>query len=90
MAQVYFVWGRLLLATGVALEWYAHCYTHIENIGQDQAWFLMGMMLLAAFLSIGYFVRPICPKGDFVKTVGVMVTVVGSISVTPAMGPSNG
>ena len=85
MAQVYFVWGRLLLATGVALEWYAHCDWHIELLKQDQAWFLMGMMVIAAILFIGFLTRPLSPKGDFVRIVGVMVMVAGSVFTALAM-----
>jgi uncharacterized membrane protein len=85
MSQVYFVWGRLLLATGVALEWHAHCGWHIQILQQDQAWFLMGMIVLAAILLVGYVTRPICPKGDFVRIVGVMVMVAGSVFTALAM-----
>jgi len=85
MAQVYFVAGRLLLATGVALEWYAHCSWHIELLKQDQAWFLMGMMVIAAILFIGFLTRPLCPKGDFVRIVGVMVMIAGSVFTALAM-----
>lgn len=85
MAQVYFVWGRLLLATGVALEWYAHCSWHIELLKQDQAWFLMGMIILAAILFAGFLTRPLTPKGDFVRMVGVMVMVAGSVFTAIAM-----
>ena len=82
MTQVYFVWGRLLLATGVALEWYAHCYHHIV---ETRAYFLMGMIVLAAILFIGFLTRPVCPKGDFVRTVGVMTMVAGSVFTGIAM-----
>ena len=81
LAQVYFVWGRLLLAIGVALEWYAHCDWHIEYLKQSQAHILMGMMVIAAALFIGFLVRPICPKGNFVRTVGILTSVAGTIFV---------
>ncbi|MHC5137465.1 MAG: DUF2339 domain-containing protein [Planctomycetota bacterium] len=85
MAQVYYVWGRLLLATGLAMEWYAHCDWHIEYLRQGQGWFLMGMMVIAAILSIGFFARPICPKGQFVQAVGAVTTACGAIFTAIAM-----
>ncbi|MCI0498914.1 MAG: DUF2339 domain-containing protein [Planctomycetales bacterium] len=85
LAQVYFVWGRLLFAVGLALEWDAHCDWHIEYLKQGQAYFLMGLMVIAALLFIGFLVRPLCPKGDFVRTVGAMTAAAGSIFVVMAM-----
>lgn len=85
LAQIYYAWGRLLLAAGAALEWYAHCDWHIEYLKQEQAYILMGMMVIASILSLGFFLRPICPKGEFVRTVGLMSAVVGAVYVAMAM-----
>ncbi len=85
LAQIYFVWGRLLLAVGVALEWYAHCGWHIEYVKQEQAYVLMGMMMIAAILIIGFFLRPICPKGNFVRLVGAMTAAGGAVYTGIAM-----
>ena len=45
----------------------------------------MGMMIIAAILTIGFFVRPICPKGQLVRAVGVVTTAVGAIFTAIAM-----
>ena len=85
LGQIYFVWGRLLLATGVALEWYAHCDWHIEYVRQSESYILMGVMVIAACLLAGFFIRPICPKGNLVRVVGAMAAVAGSVFVALAM-----
>lgn len=84
LTQVYYVWGRLLLAAGVALEWYAHCNWHIESLEQE-AYFLSGMMVIAGILTLGFFLRPICPPGDLVRTVGLIAAVVGAIYTAAAL-----
>ncbi|MBL7215388.1 MAG: DUF2339 domain-containing protein [Phycisphaerae bacterium] len=85
LAQVYFIWGRLLLATGVALEWYAHCSWHIEYVKQEQAYFLMGLMVIASILVIGFFLRPICPKGNLMRIVAALTATVGVVFTGMAM-----
>ncbi len=85
MMQVYYVWGRLLLAVGVTLEWYNHCAWHIEFVKQEQAFMLMGMMVIASILTLGFFLRPLCPRGGFVRIVGVMTAVAGSVFVAMAL-----
>ncbi len=85
MAQVYYAAGLLLLAVGCALEWYAWCDWNIEVPRQGQAWFLMGMMVFASLLTIAFLTHPVCPKGDFVRMVGMMVTVIGSAFTALAM-----
>jgi hypothetical protein len=85
MSQVCYVAGLGLLAVGCALEWHGWCGWHIEFLRQDQAWFLMGMMVIAAILSIGFFARPICPKGQFVQAVGAVTTAGGAIFTAIAM-----
>jgi hypothetical protein len=84
MAQVYYVAGLLLLAVGCALEWYAWCDGHFLNL-QGQAWFLMGMMVFAAAMVVAFLTRPVCPKGEVVRMVGVIVTVIGSVFAALAM-----
>ncbi|MDH4201732.1 MAG: DUF2339 domain-containing protein [Phycisphaerae bacterium] len=85
MAQVYYVAGLLLLAVGCALEWHSHCGWHIEYLRQDQAWFLMGLIVIAVALVVAFLTRPVCPKGDLVRTVGIIVTVFGSAFTALAM-----
>ncbi len=85
MAQVYYAASLLLLAAGCALEWYAWCDWNIEVLRQGQAWFLMGMMVFASLLTIAFLTHPVCPKGDFVRMVGVMVAVIGSVFTALAM-----
>ncbi|MBP8604743.1 MAG: DUF2339 domain-containing protein [Phycisphaerae bacterium] len=85
LTQVYFVWGRLLLAIGAVLEWYAYCDWHIEFLKQGQAYFLMGVMIVAAILLIGFATRPICPHGDFVRMTAVLTAGAGAIFTAMAM-----
>ncbi len=85
LTQVYYVWGRLLLAVGVALEWYAHCEWHIEYVKQEQAFILGGMMVIAGILTLGFFLRPVCPKGELVRTVGIIAAVMGAIYTAAAI-----
>jgi uncharacterized membrane protein len=84
-AQVYYVWGLLLLAVGAALEWYNHCEWHFVYVLQDQAYFLMGMMVIASILMMGFFLRPVCPKGDLVRSIGVMTSLAGTVFVAMAL-----
>jgi hypothetical protein len=42
-------------------------------------------MLIASALIILYLTRPVCPKGDLVRMVGVIVTVLGSVFTALAM-----
>ena len=81
MAQVYYIAGLGLLATGCALEWFAYCDMHLKYPGTDY----LGIMLIASALVILFLTRPICPKGDLVRIVGVMVTVLGSVFTALAM-----
>lgn len=85
LTQVYYVWGCLLLGVGAALEWHAYCDWHIEFLKQGQAYFLMGLVVLAAILLIGFAVRPICPKGGFVRTIAVLTAAAGTILTAMAM-----
>ena len=85
MAQVYYAAGLLLLTVGCAFEWYAYCDWYIELLKQGQAWFLMGMVVFASLLIVAFLTRPLCPKGDFVRMVGAMVSVVGSVFTALAM-----
>ncbi|MHC5160159.1 MAG: DUF2339 domain-containing protein, partial [Planctomycetota bacterium] len=85
MSQVCYVAGLGLLAVGCALEWHGWCGWHIEYLRQDQAWFLMGLMVIAAAWSVAFLTRPVCPKGDLVRMVGIMVTVIGSVFTAMAM-----
>lgn len=85
MSQVYYVTGLLILAAGCALEWHDWCGWHIEYLKQDQAWFLMGVMIIAAGLIVSLLTRPFCPYGDFVRLVGVIVAVAGSAFTALAM-----
>ncbi|MHC5140025.1 MAG: DUF2339 domain-containing protein, partial [Planctomycetota bacterium] len=81
MAQVYYIAGLGLLATGCALEWFAYCDMHLKYPGADY----LGIMLIASALIILYLTRPVCPKGDLVRMVGVIVTVLGSVFTALAM-----
>ena len=85
LSQVYFVWGRFLLAAGIALEWFAWCDWNIEYVRQSEAYFLMGMIVIAAALFIGFLVRPLCPRGDFVRRVGCLTAVAGAVYTAAAM-----
>ena len=81
----YYVVGLCLMVVGCALEWYAYCDWHIELLEQGQSWFLMGMMVFASLLVTVFLTRPICPKGDLVRMVGVIGTALGSVFTALAM-----
>ena len=84
MAQVYYAAGILLAAVGWAMEWYAHCRWHVTGPVGD-ANFLLGMILLMAFLVVVFLLRPLPPAGLLVRSVGVLAGLCGAVVVVYAM-----
>lgn len=85
MTQVYYAAGLLLLAVGCALEWYYWCQWNFDSPQQDQAWFLMGIMVFATVLTAAFLTRTVCPKGDGTRLAGVIVMVIGAVFTAMAM-----
>ncbi len=77
--QAFYVAAMALPAIGSALEWYAWCDVFIEYNAKMQAHFLMGITVIAAALLLVLSTRPLCPKGNVVRTVAAIVAVVGSV-----------
>ena len=84
MAQVYYAAGILLAAVGWAMEWYAHCRWHVTGPVGD-ANFLLGMILLMAFLVLVFLLRPLPPAGLLVRSLGVLAGLCGAVVVVYAM-----
>jgi uncharacterized membrane protein len=84
MAQVYYAVGILLGAAGWAMEWDAHCRWHVTGPAGD-ANFLLGVILLMAFLVIMFLLRPLPPAGVLVRSLGVLAGLLGAVVVVYAM-----
>lgn len=84
-SQVFYSAGVLLTFTGLALEWHAHCTRHMIYDPIGQARFLEGMMVFATLLVPSLLARPVCPRGEGVRTVGLAAGVFGAVFVAIAM-----
>ncbi len=80
LTQVYYAAGVLLTAVAVAMEWFAHCRWHVEGTTGD-AHFLLGMILLLAAVPMILLVRLLSPDGNLVRTLGVVVLLLGAVFV---------
>ncbi|MCE5186857.1 MAG: DUF2339 domain-containing protein [Planctomycetaceae bacterium] len=84
-SQIFYVAGVLLCAIGLSLEWHAHCCRHMTYDPVGESLFLQGMMLLCILLVAALFVRPLCPRGQIVRTGGIVALVFGAAFIAIAM-----
>ncbi len=77
-AQLFYVWGALLLAVGCFLEWLTYCDWVVAG-SQEDSFILMGAMVIATALVFVLLTRPLCPKGKGIKFVGATAAIAGAI-----------
>ena len=80
-AQALYVAAMALLAIGSALEWYAWCDVCIDYTAKMQSHFLMGITGIAAAFLVVLSTRPLCPKGNIVRTAAAITAVAGSVFI---------
>ncbi|NLW83645.1 MAG: DUF2339 domain-containing protein [Phycisphaerae bacterium] len=78
MTQIYYAAGVLLAAVGWTMEWYAHCRWHVTG-SVGEANFLLGTMLLPAAVMMVFLAQPLPPKGELVRTLGVLAALGGAV-----------
>ena len=83
MAQVYYAAGVLLAASAWTMEWYAHCRWHVTGPVGD-ANFLLGTILLLAAVIVVFLARPLPPKGQHLRALGVLTAMAGAVFVVVA------
>lgn len=79
MTQIFYMTGLLLTAIALSFEWYSWCDWKIESIRQDEAWFLMGVQVIAMALVLALLGRPVCPRGRAVQLLGILTALIGSV-----------
>lgn len=79
VTQIYYIATILLFFAAIAIQWYHHCSYNISKDLKD-IYLIRVAIIIPSVALLLLVLKPLCPKGDGVKTIAIAIAITASCS----------